>query len=94
MYDFLRNDALNANSFFRNMDARPAVNSAPPRLRYNNFGYTLGGPALPSRRKLFFFFSQEWRRSTRDESTNERPVPDPGLADRSRQPELCSAGGA
>ena len=71
-YHFLRNDALNANSFFRNM-ARfpdmtpvPELNDRPPRLRYNNFGYTLGGPALPSRRKLFFFFSEEWRRSTRD----------------------------
>ena len=68
-YDFLRNDALNANSFFRNMDPRPEINSTPPRLRYNNFGYTLGGPALPSRKKLFFFFSEEWRRSTRDEET-------------------------
>ena len=25
-YDFLRNDALNANSFFRNMDPRPEIN--------------------------------------------------------------------
>ena len=37
-YDFLRNDGLNANSFFRNMDPRPEINSTPPRLRYNNFG--------------------------------------------------------
>ena len=26
-YEFLRNDALNANSFFRNMDPRPEINS-------------------------------------------------------------------
>src|SRR5262249_28052396 len=34
-------------------------------LRYNNFGYTIGGPALipgPTKDKLFFFFSQEFRR--------------------------------
>ena len=76
-YHFLRNDALNANSFFRNMDPRPAINSAPPRLRYNNFGYTIGGPALPSRKKLFFFFSEEWRLSSRDKRPSEAGVPDP-----------------
>ena len=76
-YDFLRNDALNANSFFRNMNPRPEINGAPPRLRYNNFGYTLGGPALPTRKKLFFFFSQEWRLSTRDERQAGAPVPNP-----------------
>lgn len=76
-YHFLRNDALNANSFFRKMNSRPEVNSTPPRLRYNNFGYTLGGPALPSRKKLFFFFSEEWRRNTRDKRPVEGTVPDP-----------------
>jgi Carboxypeptidase regulatory-like domain len=76
-YEFLRNDALNANSFFRNMADIRAGTSDPPRLRYNNFGYTLGGPALPTRKKLFFFFSEEWRRSTRDERPSGALVPDP-----------------
>jgi len=76
-YEFLRNDGLNANSFFRNMSPRPEINGEPPRLRYNNFGYTFSGPALPSREKLFFFFSQEWRRSTRDKGSTQEPVPDP-----------------
>jgi hypothetical protein len=76
-YHFLRNDALNANTFFRNMDPRPQINGAPPRLRYNNFGYTIGGPALPSRKKLFFFFSQEWRLSSRDQIAVGTTVPDP-----------------
>jgi hypothetical protein len=76
-YEFLRNDALNANSFFRNMDPRPEINGAPPRVRYNNFGYTLGGPALPARKKLFFFFSQEWRRNRREKRSAQGAVPDP-----------------
>lgn len=76
-YHFLRNDGLNANSFFRNMDRRPQINSTPPRLRYNNFGYTLGGPVLPSRKKLFFFFSEELRRSHRDKRSASLTVPDP-----------------
>jgi hypothetical protein len=64
-YDFIRNDKFNANSFFRNKSTDPKQNSAPPRLRYNNPGYTVGGPLLPSRQKAFFFWSQEWRRITR-----------------------------
>jgi hypothetical protein len=79
-YDFLRNDALTANPFFgatiRNPDFRlPDIDST--RLRYNNFGYSLGGPALPSRTKLFFFASQEWRRSTREKWGAVASVPDP-----------------
>jgi hypothetical protein len=61
-YEFGRNDKLNANSFFNNLNRirRPA-------LRYNDFGYTVGGPVhIPSvydgRNKTFFFFSQEFRR--------------------------------
>jgi hypothetical protein len=76
-YEFLRNDALNANSFFRKFDPNPEINSKPERLRYNNFGYTHGGPVLPTRKRLFFFFSQEWRRTARDRSSFEGPVPDP-----------------
>lgn len=39
-----------------------------PQLRYNNFGYTIGGPVFipdhynKEREKTFFFFSQEFRR--------------------------------
>jgi hypothetical protein len=42
--------------------------TARPLLRYNNFGYTIGGPAfIPGlyprdKSKTFFFFSQEYRR--------------------------------
>jgi hypothetical protein len=76
-YEFLRNDGLNANSFFRNMDPNPSINGSPRRLRYNNFGYTFGGPALPTRKNLFFFFSEELRRSSRDKQQVEGLVPDP-----------------
>jgi hypothetical protein len=58
-YEFLRNDALDARYFFA---------GDKPILRYNNFGYRIGGPAfIPklynrNRNKTFFFFAQEWRR--------------------------------
>ena len=62
-YEFLRNDKLNANTFFNN---RSAVKRPP--LRYNNFGYTIGGPVFipgvynENKEKTFFFFAQEYHR--------------------------------
>jgi hypothetical protein len=76
-YEFFRDDSLNANSFFRNLNSDPKVNSKPPELSYNNFGYTFGGPLLPSREKAFFFWSQEWRRITREPTDTVVSVVDP-----------------
>src|SRR5689334_4835191 len=39
-YEFWRNDALNANSFFRNKSTDAGTRNNAPRLRYNNPGYT------------------------------------------------------
>ncbi len=52
-YEFLRNNSLDARNFFS-----PTVTN----LKYNNFGYTFGGPIIPHHDKLFFFWSQEWSR--------------------------------
>ncbi len=56
-YEFVRNDALNANNFFNN-----ANGVKRPPVRYNDFGYTIGGPIVKN--KTFFFFSQEFRRTS------------------------------
>jgi hypothetical protein len=74
-YEFLRSDKLNANSFFRNLNADPAINSKPPQLKYNNFGGTIGGPAIPN--KMFFFFSEELRRINRAPTSLNGLVFDP-----------------
>jgi hypothetical protein len=61
-YDYLQNDKLNANDFFSNLDGLPKG-----RVRYNDFGATIGGPVvLPhynGRDKTFFFFSYEGLRN-------------------------------
>ncbi len=59
-YYFKRNEALNANDFFRNRDGLPRS-----FYRYDYPGYYLGGPVLipgvmKTREKLFFFWSQEY----------------------------------
>ncbi len=61
-YEFFRNDKFNANRYFNNLNG-----VTRPLLRYNDFGYTVGGPVyIPGiykqRDKTFFFFSQELRR--------------------------------
>ena len=76
-YDFIRNDKLNANSFFRNMNSDPQISQHAPRLRYQNPGYTVGGPLLPSRQKAFFFWSEEWRRVTRAPASSTANVVNP-----------------
>jgi hypothetical protein len=74
-YEFLRDDALDANSFFRKQSSDPAVRDRPPELGYHNFGYTLGGPL--KRGRLFFFWSQEWRDIDRAAADRAATVPDP-----------------
>jgi hypothetical protein len=51
-YDFLRNDALDANGFFSNLNG-----AKRPPLRHNDYGFTFGGPVIKNR--TFFFFSFE-----------------------------------
>ncbi len=44
-YEFLRNSALDANSWSRNRTiGNTAVSSKPEAQRYNQFGYSLSGP--------------------------------------------------
>jgi len=96
-FEFLRNEVLNANDFLTNRVANPPFGrdsdgkAKRPPFRYNNFGWTLGGPIyLPkkvfgpvgyekSREKLFFFFSQEFRRDRRFSPSSIVSVPDAKL---------------
>lgn len=55
VFDYFRNDALDANDWFANSRGQ-----SKPALRQNDFGGVLGGPVL--RNKTFFFFSYEGMR--------------------------------
>lgn len=52
VFDYLRNDALDANDWFGNAYQLPK-----PREQQNDFGGTIGGPIIKNR--TFFFFSYE-----------------------------------
>ena len=76
-YEFYRSDKFNANSWARKRSTNPDINSKPPELDYNNFGYTIGGPLLPSRERAFFFWSQEWRKIERAPASSTATVLNP-----------------
>ena len=66
-HEFLRNDVLDSNDWFLNREINPPGGNAPKQpLKWNIFGFTLGGPFyIPdhyntSKTKTFFFYSQEW----------------------------------
>lgn len=67
VFDYLRNDALNANYFFNKTDPDPTNNKPRPVLKRNQFGGTLGGPilipgVLDGKDRLFFFFGYQGQR--------------------------------
>ncbi len=67
LYEFWRNNILNANTWGNKNIANPASFTPRPVLRYNDFGGTFGGPVViphlyNGRDKTFFFFSDEARR--------------------------------
>ena len=54
IFEFLRNDYFNANTWANGFTKSPTSAATPkPKLRYNQFGGTLGGPI--KRDKLFLF---------------------------------------
>jgi hypothetical protein len=79
-YEFFRNDALNANGYLNKHFSDPTQFVPRPTLRYNDFGWTLGGPVyIPGhynkeKNKTFFFYSEEIRRVITD-TNNTVTVP-------------------
>jgi hypothetical protein len=68
-YEFVRNDAMDANNFFLNRQVNPLGSKAFKQpLKWNIFGYNLGGPVtIPGlyntdKTKTFFFWSHSWTR--------------------------------
>ena len=55
MYEYFRNDVMDANNWFANQAGQPRAAE-----RHNDFGGFLGGPIVPNR--TFFFFSYEGAR--------------------------------
>jgi len=61
LFEFFRNNALDAHAFFERQIVTPAFHTTPDQLHYNQFGGTLGGPIRKDR--TFFFGSVQIRRN-------------------------------
>ncbi len=83
-YEFNRNNYYNANTFSGRASlaaGTPAsADNTVPIERYNDYGFTLGGPLFipkvfhPQKYKTFFFWSEEWRKASTP-GTNAINVP-------------------
>ena len=82
-YEFNRNNYYNANTFGARAniaDGLPVSENETPIERYNDYGFTLGGPVLiprvyhPQKNKTYFFWSEEWRKASTP-GTNSINVP-------------------
>jgi hypothetical protein len=73
LWEFGRNDALQAHNYF---DDNNGQQSNKPKLRMNIFGFNGGGPVFiphvynEEKKKTFFFYNQEWRRIIQGSSPN------------------------
>jgi hypothetical protein len=85
VYEFLRNDKLDANDWFSNH-----FGEARSPLRQNNFGFTIGGPIRKN--KTFFFFDYDGTRA-RTFSSASSGVPST-LEKAGNFAELCTLRGA
>src|ERR1700676_2516350 len=73
-YEFNRNNYFNANTFGGRAliaSGQPlSASDTVPIERYNDYGFTLGGPLFipkfyhPQKSKTFFFWSEEWRKAS------------------------------
>jgi hypothetical protein len=68
VYEFFRNDKLDANDTFRLSSGDPSQNNKPAKLRFNQFGATVTGPIWKDH--LFFTASYQGDRFT----TNADPI--------------------
>lgn len=64
VFEFLRNDKLDARNFFA---------TGVRKLRFNNAGYSVGGPIIKNR--FFFFGGQEWKSIRRTLDPARRTLP-------------------
>lgn len=70
LFEFLRNDKLDANNYFNNAAATPV---ARPSLRFNDFGGSIGGPIIKD--KFFFFGGAEWKYIRLFTASTQRTLP-------------------
>ena len=109
LFEFVRNEKFNANTYFINQTRPLGVdsngNAIRPPFRYNNYGFTVGGPVYSLKfgerqpggsyvgkvPRTYFFFSEEQRRDIRFPALNST-VPDANLRNGIFPTDVCLSG--
>ena len=71
LLEFLRNDRLDATNFFA--PAGTDGRKQKGKLRFNNFGWNVGGPIKKGR--FFFFAGEEWKSIRKDTDPSRKTLP-------------------
>jgi hypothetical protein len=87
VFEFLRNDALDARNFFDRNDTDGDGKANKPPFKRNQFGASLGGPIIKD--KTFFFFSYEGLRQRQGLTINSN-VPTDAQRDSATDPAVRS----
>ena len=69
LFETIRNDDLDANAFFA---------AVKPELRFNDYGWSIGGPVVfgPLKKgKLFFFEGEEWKKIRKTSNPTRQTLP-------------------
>jgi hypothetical protein len=69
LFETIRNDALDANAYFA---------AVKPALRFNDYGWSIGGPVAfgPLKKgKLFFFEGEEWKKIRKTTNPSRQTIP-------------------
>ena len=93
MWEFVRNDAIQAHNYFDKPDA------TKPELRLNIFGGNVGGPLyIPdvyntNKQRTFFFYNEEWRKIVQGSApAGIHTIPAANFITSPQDLTLCSSG--
>ncbi len=73
VFEFVRNDRFDATNVASKLNATPTAPAVKPALRFNDFGWNLGGPVVKN--KLFFFAGEEWKKIRQSATPQNMTLP-------------------